>query len=354
MSFRLGTFSRAGAAPFAGLVLEDRVIPLAALAPLLRGTGLQLKGAESMLALLESWDSNFAVLSRAVAALAAGPGVRALGSLSAALASSNIAGMEASPLSALRIHAPIHLPRQIFCTIANYRSHIVDTVRDPALTQRLGEADTAECLQRAAALVEERLRHPPYVCFKLPTTVIGATDDLEIPRHAQRADWELELGVVIGKPARRVPRSEAMSYVAGYTLVNDLTMRELVARPDLPRLGSDWLQSKNAPGFLPSGPYFVPAAFIPDPYALRLTLRLNGEVMQNELASDMLFDIATQIEYISQHALLLPGDLICTGTPAGCGTRYKRFLKPGDVLEATAPGFGTQRTRCVAEPSLQK
>jgi 2-keto-4-pentenoate hydratase/2-oxohepta-3-ene-1,7-dioic acid hydratase in catechol pathway len=97
------------------------------------------------------------------------------------------------------------------------------------------------------------------------------------------------------------------------------------------------------------GPYFVPASFVPDPYALRLTLRLNGEVMQDESVSDMMFDIATQIEYISQHARLLPGDVICTGTPAGAGTRYKRFLKPGDVMESTAPGFGVQRTTCVAE-----
>jgi 2,4-didehydro-3-deoxy-L-rhamnonate hydrolase len=142
-----------------------------------------------------------------------------------------------------------------------------------------------------------------------------------------------------------------MSFVAGYTLVNDITVREWVARPDLPRLASDWLQSKNAPGFLPMGPYFVPAAFVADPYALRLTFRLNGDVMQDELAADMLFDIETQIEYISRYAQLLPGDVICTGTPAGCGIRYKRFLRAGDVMEGTAPGFGVLRTVCVEEPA---
>jgi len=92
------------------------------------------------------------------------------------------------------------------------------------------------------------------------------------------------------------------------------------------------------------GPYFIPAAFVADPYALRLTFRLNGEVMQDERVSDMLFDIETQIEYVSKYAQLLPGDVICTGTPAGCGIRYKRFLKPGDVMEGTAPGFGILRT----------
>jgi 2,4-diketo-3-deoxy-L-fuconate hydrolase len=351
MQFRLGTFSRAGAAPFAGLVLDERVIALARLEPLAQRLGLRLEGAESVLTLLASWDSNFAALIRIAAALTEdrasamaneGKGRRNHDDAAAG-------GFGAANVRELRVHAPVHLPRQTFCMIANYRSHLVDTVRDPSLSPRLGEPDTPECLERAAKLIEERLRGAPYACFKLPTTIIGATDPLEIPHHAQRPDWELELGGVIGKPARRVSRDDAMSHVAGYTLVNDITVRELVARPDLPRLGSDWLQSKNAPGFLPMGPYLVPAAFVPDPYAVRLTLTLNGEVTQNELASDMLFDIATQIAYISQHAQLLPGDLICTGTPAGCGTRYKRFLKPGDIMESTAPGFGVQRTVCVAE-----
>jgi 2-keto-4-pentenoate hydratase/2-oxohepta-3-ene-1,7-dioic acid hydratase in catechol pathway len=249
----------------------------------------------------------------------------------------------------LHVHAPIHLPRQLFCAIGNYRSHIRDSVRDPTASPRLGEPDTAECVQRAARTIEERLRSAPYVCVKLPSTVTGPADVLQLPSHAQRVDWELELGVVIGRSCRRVSRRQAMDFVAGYTLVNDITVRELVTRPDLPRLGSDWLQSKSAPGFLPMGPYFIPAALVADPYALRLTLRLNGEIMQDELVADMLFDIAAQIEYISQHALLLPGDVICTGTPAGCGARYKRFLKSGDVMEATAHGFGMQRTPCIAE-----
>jgi 2,4-diketo-3-deoxy-L-fuconate hydrolase len=224
-------------------------------------------------------------------------------------------------------------------------------VRDPALTLRLGEPDTPECRERAAKAIEERLRTPPYVCFKLPTTVIGPAETLTLPSGALRIDWELELAVVIGRAGRHIPRADAMGYVAGYTLANDITARDLVLRPDLPRLGSDWLQSKNAPGFLPLGPYFIPAAFVPDPYGLRLTFRLNGEVMQDELVADMLFDIEAQIEYISKYAQLLPGDVICTGTPAGCGIRYQRFLKPGDLMEGTAPGFGVLRTACVGEAS---
>ncbi|MEP7242745.1 MAG: fumarylacetoacetate hydrolase family protein [Gammaproteobacteria bacterium] len=349
MQFRLGTFSSGtSTSQFAGLVLGERVYPVERLAPLLGRLGAQLTGSESVLGLLSDWERNFEVLAGVAPALAEHDadisGRSSAGSLADAPA-------ESLDLHQLHVHAPINPPRQTFCTIANYRSHLTDTVRDPALTPRLGELDTAECLERAAKLIDERQRGLPYVCFKLPTAIIGPNDPFEIPHHAQRPDWELELGVVIGKPARRVSPAEAMSHVAGYTLVNDITVRELVARPDLPRLGSDWLQSKNGPGFLPTGPWFVPAAFVPDPYALRLTFKLNGAVMQDELVSDMLFDIATQISFISQHAQLLPGDLICTGTPAGCGTRYKRFLKPGDVMESTAPGFGVQRTVCIAEGS---
>jgi len=192
MKFRLGTFARSGSAPFPGLLLGERVVPLT--------------GYGSVLGILSSWDSNFAALSR--------------------MAESG-AGMESIAVNELRVHAPIEA-RQIFCTIANYRSHIAETVGDPA---------------RAAQAIEERLRTPPYVCFKLPTTVIGTTDTLALPSFAQRIDWELELAVVIGRAGRHISRADAMSYVAGYTLVNDITARDLVVRPDLPRLGSDWLQS---------------------------------------------------------------------------------------------------------------
>jgi 2,4-diketo-3-deoxy-L-fuconate hydrolase len=332
MSFQLGTFARPAGRPFAALVLGERVVPLERLELLLRRLNVRLAGEPSVLGILSSWDSNFTALLAAADALAAGD-----------------AGVASIAVRELETRAPIDVPRQIFCTIANYRSHLVDTVREPALAPRLGEPDTPECLERAAKVIEERMRTPPYVCFKLPTTVIGPNEPLALPPLAQRPDWELELGAVIGSAGRRISRAAAMGCVAGYTLVNDITVRDWVARPDLPRLGSDWLQSKNAPGFLPMGPYFVPAAFVPDPYALRLTFRLNGEVMQDELVSDMLFDIATQIEYISRHVQLLPGDVICTGTPAGCGIRYKRFLKPGDVMEGTAPGFGVLRTTCIAD-----
>jgi 2,4-diketo-3-deoxy-L-fuconate hydrolase len=341
MQFKLGTFSvAAGGAPFTGLLLGprldsvgDRVVPLARLEPLLSRQSLRLSRPESLLSLLEDWDSNF----RTLAILCE--------TLPYELAAVTV------PLEELHIRAPIDPPRQIFCTVANFRSHIVESIVDYGVPPHTDGMDADARRAYADRVIEERLRGAPYACFKLPTTVIGPNDPLEIPRRAQRLDWELELGVVIGRAARRVSRSEAMSYVAGYVIVNDITARDLVRRTDVPAMGTDWLQGKNSPGFLPMGPWLVPAAFRPDPYTWRLTLSLNDRHMQDGIISDMLFDIATQIEYISQHAQLLPGDVICTGTPAGCGTHYKRYLQPGDVMHASASELGTQHTPCIEEAS---
>jgi 2,4-didehydro-3-deoxy-L-rhamnonate hydrolase len=346
MQFKLGTFSGAGGASFPGLVLEagswpgasaparaseDRVLALSSAGTFLRSLNLELRKSDSLLALLSEWEANF----------------RTLAILCEAFASELVKA--SVPIDELRTHAPVDPPRQIFCAIANYRSHIIETILDAGAPPHTDGMDADARRQYAEKALEERLRGAPYVCFKLPSAVIGPTDPLEIPRHVQRLDWELELGVVIGKKTRRVSRSEAMSHVAGYVIVNDITARDQVRRTDVPGMGTDWLQSKNAPGFLPVGPYLVPAAFLPDPYRLRLSLSVNDRPMQDGAVADMLFDIAAQIEYISQHAQLLPGDIICTGTPAGCGTHYKRYLQPGDVIHASVSGLGTQHTPCIAE-----
>jgi 2,4-didehydro-3-deoxy-L-rhamnonate hydrolase len=114
-------------------------------------------------------------------------------------------------------------------------------------------------------------------------------------------------------------------------------------------MGTDWLLGKSSPSYLPMGPFLVPAAFVNNPQDLGLTLKLNGQVMQDASSSDMIFDIARQIEYISAHVQLWPGDLIMTGSPAGNGTHYKRFIQPGDVIESTITGLGTQRNPCVRQ-----
>jgi 2,4-didehydro-3-deoxy-L-rhamnonate hydrolase len=111
-------------------------------------------------------------------------------------------------------------------------------------------------------------------------------------------------------------------------------------------LGTDWLRGKSQPGFCPFGPLLVPAEFVTDPHDLRMLLTLNGQAMQDESTADMIFDIARQIEYVSTYAELWPGDLISTGSPAGNGTHYGRFLRDGDVIDATITGLGAQRNHC--------
>jgi 2-keto-4-pentenoate hydratase/2-oxohepta-3-ene-1,7-dioic acid hydratase in catechol pathway len=140
-----------------------------------------------------------------------------------------------------------------------------------------------------------------------------------------------------------------MHHVAGYVIVNDLTAREHIFRRDGSAIGADWLSGKCFPTFLPFGPLIVPREFVPDPYDLTIHLSVNGKVYQNESTADMMIGIERQIEYLSDRLVLLPGDVICTGSPYGNGSAVGVFLKPGDVMEGTISGLGRQLNRCVAE-----
>ncbi len=331
--FSLGTFSVAGCPPFAGVVLGDRVIAVSALQPLYEKLGRLLSLPETVFGLLQAWDHNFPILQASVAEVERA-GTQAVESLG---------------LNAVKIHAPVLYPRQIFCAGANYRQHVIDI----AVAQGHGADDTMSLEERRASaerMMDERIASgSPYAFTKIPSAITGPYDPVIIPGDTAQADWEMELAVIIGRTGRHVALPEALTYVAGYTVVNDLTCRDKVYRADLKAIGTDWLLSKSPPSFLPMGPYLVPATFVPDPQQLHLTLKLNGQVMQDEGTDDMIFGVARLIEYISQHVQLWPGDLICTGSPRGNGMHYNRFLRPGDVLEATISGLGTQRNTCIAE-----
>ncbi|MFE2427787.1 fumarylacetoacetate hydrolase family protein [Streptomyces sp. NPDC059373] len=310
--FALGTFSAAGRAPSAGLVVPD-------------GRVLDLRTTTR--ALLERWDEEL-------------PRLRAL--------AANPAGAW-QPLEGLRVHAPVE-PRQIFQSGANYRQHVIDLevahrAPDDPRTEDEARAEIAAIMDRRAA---EDL---PYVFIGLPTTIAGPYDDVVLPAWVKKPDWELELTAVIGRAAHRVTVEEALEHVAGYTIANDLTDRATVFRRDMPAIGTDWLRSKNAPGFTPLGPWLVPAESVGDPGDVQVTLTLNGDTMQDESTKDMLFDVARMVSYASRTAQLLPGDLVLTGSPAGNGIHWGRLLRDGDVMEGTITGLGTQRTRCVAEPA---
>lgn len=327
MKFSLGTFSRDGRQRFAGLCLGDEVIPLQALHQDALRLGAGWLETASVLDLLQDWDRNLAVL-RAVA--------DRLPERHAAAVS----------MASLQVHPPVDLPRQVLCTGANYRKHVVDLTLDMGVGP---EGLKGEALRKwAEDMMDERAATgEPYVFPKLVSSITGAYDAVVLPATTQKPDWELELAVIIGRPARNVRREDALAHVAGYAIVNDVSARDLIARTDYKMLGTDWLRSKSAPTFMPFGPVFVPACFVPNPQDLRITLKLNGQTMQDESTADMLFDVARQIEYISAHVQLWPGDLIATGSPAGNGTHYNRFLREGDVMDGEIEGLGRQRNRCV-------
>ena len=333
-TFQLGTFSRAGAPPFPALVLSQKAFALHVLEPLAHELGHALRGVESMQALLEDWDNNLPALLAVSDALTA----------PAALDGG-------APLNHLRMHAPV-MPRQIFQAGANYHKHVVDLIVDGALAR--DPAKNADQIRaEATAMMRKRAETgKPFVFTGLWSSVIGPYDPVLLPYDVQQPDWELELAAVIGKPTRRVSPDRALEHVAGYTIANDITSRELVMRPDVPQMGMDWLASKGTPTFLPLGPFLTPARFVGDPQALRITLKLNGQVMQDESTADMIFSVARLISFISQHAALLPGDVVLTGSPAGNGTHYNRYLGDGDLLEGEITGLGQQRNSCAAEPRL--
>jgi 2-keto-4-pentenoate hydratase/2-oxohepta-3-ene-1,7-dioic acid hydratase in catechol pathway len=245
----------------------------------------------------------------------------------------------------------VYLPRQIFCSGANYKKHVVQIIVAQSMTETQHMTAEERRAYGVQKMDERAATGTPYFFCKIQSAVTGPFDPIVLPAEVQQPDWELELGVVIGKRARRVKRADALDYVAGYTIINDITSRERVNRrkTDVPEMGMNWVLSKSSPGFLPVGPYLVPAAFVGDPQQLQITLKLNGETMQDESTSDMIFGVARQIEELSAACELLPGDLICTGSPAGNGMHYGRFLRAGDVVEGSITGLGVQRNLCVAE-----
>jgi 2,4-diketo-3-deoxy-L-fuconate hydrolase len=251
------------------------------------------------------------------------------------------------PLADAVLTAPVE-PRQVLQAGANYRQHVIELVA-AGLTQD-GSRTPDEARAFAAEMMDKRAANgDPYFFIGLPACVVGDDVDLVLPSYSTVHDWELELAIVIGAPAFRVSRDDALKHVAGYTIVNDITTRDLVFRKDMKEIGTDWYRAKNAPGFLPTGPFLVPAQFV-DVDTATVELKLNGETKQNGSTSDLLFGIAALISGASETMPLLPGDLLLTGSPAGNGQHWKRFLQDGDVMTGSITGLGTQDVRSVAEP----
>ena len=221
-------------------------------------------------------------------------------------------------LAGLRIGPPITGIGKIVCVGLNYAEHARES----------GQAPPSE----------------PVLFMKAPYTVVGPNDDVLIPPHSAKCDYEVELAIVVGKTARYLSDDEdPLEFVSGYCISNDVSEREF----QLER-GGQWDKGKNCETFNPLGPWFVTADEIGDPQALALSLRVNGEVRQQSSTADMIFGVSTLIRYVSQFMTLLPGDIINTGTPSGVGAGWNppRFLRPGDEIEVVIESLGSQVSRC--------
>ncbi len=213
-----------------------------------------------------------------------------------------------------RLGSPVARPSKILCIGLNYVKHAEES----------GMAIPAE----------------PILFMKSTTSLVGPFDDITIPKNSVKSDWEVELAFVIGKKASYVSEADAMDYVAGYCLHNDVSEREW----QLER-GGTWDKGKGCDTFAPLGPFLATKDEIPDPHKLRLWLKLNGKIMQDSNTDDLIFNIPFLVSYLSNFMTLLPGDIISTGTPAGVGLGFKPpiFLKDGDVIELGIDGLGESR-----------
>ncbi len=333
-NFALCSFSIAGGVPSSGLVIDSRVIALRALVDADHPDASLFSG--SVFEMLQGWGKAWPMLQDAADSFRSGSRANRLRALSV-------------PAHAVRLHAPVEAPRQIFCAGANYRKHVIDMMKDRFRPEGADKMTAEELQAYGEKRMDERTANgEPFFFSKMTTCVHGPYEDVVVPPLAKETDWELELAVVIGRRGRNIPRAEVFDYVAGYAVAHDISTRDRMYRPGA--VGADFIQAKCLPGFFPLGPYLVPKAFVPDPQQLQIVLKLNGEIKQNESTADMIYTVARQIEYLSKWLPLYPGDIISTGSPAGNGTHYNRYLRAGDIVEGTITGLGTQRTRFVSDP----
>ena len=186
----------------------------------------------------------------------------------------------------------------------------------------------------------------PILFMKATSAVVGPNDTVMLPRQSTHGDWEVELGVVIGKPCKYVSPEEALDYVAGYFISNDVSERHFQAQ-----LTGQWTKGKSCDTFGPIGPWLVTADEVDDPQNLNMALDVNGKRMQTGNTATMIFDVKHIVHYLSQMFSLEPGDVIPTGTPPGVGMGFNppRYLKPGDVVELGIQGLGQQKQVCVQD-----
>jgi 2-keto-4-pentenoate hydratase/2-oxohepta-3-ene-1,7-dioic acid hydratase in catechol pathway len=296
--YKLATYDSAQG-PRAGVVINDLVYDVAAL------TG-QPKYA-TVLDVLDDWDVAHKLLDAAAKAPKG----------------------DGKPVKQTKFLAPLRWPGTIYCAGANYQDH-------------------AEEMWKASGQPPQPDPHElglkPWFFIKAARSVIDPDAKVSISKYSKKMDWEAELAVVIGRKARDLTLENALSCVAGYTVGNDLSARDLGFRPQLPESSpfrADWIRHKSFDGSCPLGPWITPAAYISNPSKLAIKLWVNDTLKQNSNSGNMIFTIAEQISHLSTGITLYPGDVIMTGTPAGVGAGRGEFLKAGDVVKVEIAEIGS-------------
>lgn len=244
------------------------------------------------------------------------------GTMRDVIQTANIRSLEegaAYRLDEVKLLSPLTDPEKIICIGLNYHDHVIES--------------------------NMQVPKVPVLFPKYNNCLIGQDDEVVIPSEVTQCDYEVELAVVIGKTAKKVPLENAMDYVFGYTVLNDVSARDIQLNEP------QWTRGKAIDGFAPTGPWIVTADEIDNPGNLGISLTLNGETMQNSNTKELIFDIPYLVSFLSNTITLHPGDIISTGTPPGVGMGKKPqvWLKHGDVVEATVEGIGTLRNTFAAE-----
>lgn len=312
-AFRLLTYVRDGrddrnAWPVGAVCIGDTVYDLAQILP----------DTPTVLDALNDWDRARTTL----AALAGDHG--------------RLQSLAGRPLATLRLLPPVLYPNGIYCAGANYTDHLAEMCRAFNLP---AEPDPHE------------IGMPPWLFIRTPrNTMVGHRGTVTAPAYSQKLDWELEVAVVIGRRCKDVTVDEAMDYVAGYTIVNDLSARDFMKRPQATpgsAMEYDWISQKNFDGACPVGPWIVPRDEIAEPLNLDLKLWVNDTLMQDSNTRHMIFTYAELVAFLSQRCTLYPGDIVSTGTPAGVGMPRGVFLKRGDTVRIAVAGIGELLTEIV-------
>ena len=335
--FKVGTFERGGRA-FVGLVLRDtqvvEITPANAAFEAGNASAPKLSPPADMKALISRYDAEWKAR---------------LASIARDVSTATTAPAYAYALDTLKILPPVR-PSIILNAGGNYVEH---TAGIAAQQQRAGAAPEPAAQAVSAPGIWERkagdTRENPYLFQKSPTIVIGANDPIVMPRGRTNIDFECEFDVVIGKPAKYVPLTNAADYIFGYTVQIDVSDRG--GRGDRKMGGSDWLVGKNHDTFGPLGPFIVPKEFVKDPMNIRHTFTLNDQVMQDSNTSRMSHNIYELLHYASNILTLNPGDVISGGSPAGTNIERAgpRWMRAGDRATCTVEGIGTQTHPVVAE-----